>query len=163
MLFDDFHVPSTVIKSGDNKVLEVRGLSFADISELISNHKPDVDKIMQLWETFDKDSIADGDVYEMITGFAFDLLNDAPIIISTIIAMCADCMDKLDRVARLPLSIQIQSLEAIIQLTADDFGGMVPMLGKIANLVIANVPKAVGEQLSRAQAAMSGFNNSTPA
>ncbi len=156
MLFDDFSIPSKVIYSGDRKVMEVRGLSFADISELVNNHKPDVDKILELWNKFDKDDMPEASMYEAMAQFAIELLNTAPAIITNVVAMCADCVDQIDRIARLPLSIQISAIEGIIYLTSEDFGGMKPMLGKIISLIGQNAPKAISEQLNKATQAQNG-------
>lgn len=162
MLFEDFSVPSKIIKSNGRNVIEVRGLSFADLSELVNNHKPDVDKIIDLWKSFDREGLPEEVGYEMMAQFAFEILHKAPGIITNVISICADCPEHADKVARLPLSVQVASIEAIIKLTSDDFGGMKPMMGKIMGIIEQNAPEAVMSQLQKAKMAQSGSSSSTP-
>lgn len=156
MLFDDYHIPSKVITSGDKRVLEVRGLSFADVSELVHNHRADLDTIIKLWGTFDGEDVPEGDITEMMGQFAIEVLHTAPAIVASVISICADCPEQKDRIARLPISILISSIEAIIHLTSDDFGGIMPMAKKIGGMVMANAPKALNAQLQKAQQAKNG-------
>lgn len=159
MLFEDFHIPSQVVCSGDKKVMEVRGLSFIDISTLINYHKSDLTNLIRLWNDFDKES--NDDIQETISQFTFSLLTEAPGIIANLIATCADSRDNVERIARLPISIQLSAVDAIVHLTSDDFGGMKAMLGKIAEYVVANAPNALKEEVAKAMNQSNGFQSNT--
>lgn len=157
MIYEGFSIPTRTIKHNDSPVLEVRGLSFADISELIDHHRDDVDKIIDLWKSFDGDELRDEEFGSLLSKYALELLNSAPGIVANIIATCADCQDKSRWIANLPISIQVRALEEISSLTSEDFGGVKPMLGKIAGLAMANAPKAMRDHL---EALKNASNNS---
>lgn len=149
MLYDDFSIPSRTILSAETKVMEVRGLSFADISGLLDHHREDIDRMIALWKGFDSEEMTQRDASSLLSEYGLQLLHNAPGIVANIIAVCADAPDQVDIIARLPVSVQVQAIEAIVDLTSNDFGGVAPMLGKIAGLAVANAPKAIKNQLEK--------------
>ena len=154
MIYGDFHIPTKTIEHNGTRVMEIRGLSFADISALCNEHRNDLNLVIELWQMFaqeNKAAMATNNFVDTFTEYAIQLLTSAPGLIAKVIAVCADDVDAAEVISRMPISVQINAIEAISTLTANDFGGAKEMLGKIMSLISANVPKEVKEQYGAIQ------------
>lgn len=142
-MIHDFTIPTVTVLYKDQPALEVRGLSFNDISFLVHHHREDVNKLFSLWQKFagKKHFAAIGDA--VLIRYGFELLNEAPGILANVIATGADCHDQVARIERLPASLQIDCLRAIGLLTVEDFGGVKKMLEKVWSTLIAYAPEQV--------------------
>lgn len=117
-------------KKGDMS-FEVRGLSFLDISKLVKVHYDDLEGIFDLYETH-----GGGDLSYIAMGkFAMALINDAPGLVSHIIALGADDEANLEKAQSLPLMAQIDALKAISRLTFSDVEDIKKTIRKVVDLM----------------------------
>lgn len=117
-------------KKGDMS-FEVRGLSFLDISKLVKVHYDDLEGIFDLYETH-----GGGDLSYIAMGkFAMALINDAPGLVSHIIALGADDEANLEKAQSLPLMAQIDALKAISRLTFSDVEDIKKTIRKAVDLM----------------------------
>lgn len=141
----DFTIPTETIKYKDQPVLDVRGLSFNDISYLVNQHREDVQKLVALWDSYSKEDVFETTREAVLIQYGFELLTEAPGILAHIIAVSADNADKdtVMMITRLPATVQIDALKAVGKLTIDDFGGVKKMVETLYQTVLANAPDRV--------------------
>lgn len=135
MSLSDFTPDTEVVtvkraKKGDMS-FEVRGLSFMDISKIVRIHYDDLEGLFDMYETH-----GGGDLSYVAMGkFAMALVNDAPGLVSHIIALAADDEANLEKAQTLPLMAQIDALKAVAKLTFSDVEDIKKMLGKAMELM----------------------------
>ncbi|MGP1665477.1 MAG: phage pre-tape measure protein [Rhodanobacter sp.] len=135
-MLHDFTIPTKTIEYKGSPVLDVRGLSFNDISYLILQHRDDVDKLVTLWDAYSQRGGFSEMKEAVIIQYGFELLREAP-------GMAADAHESFARIAKLPSSVQIDALKAIGNMTIEDFGGAKKMLETLWTTVLAHAPDQV--------------------
>jgi len=142
-LHDDYAAPTTTIKSQGKPVIDVRGLSFVDLSLLINSHRADIEKVWAMYNEFQRKDGGDlvGDA--LVMRYGFELFNEAPGILANIIALGADEKDRITQISRLPATIQIDALVAIFRLTIEDFGGVKKMMATLWETALSFAPEEV--------------------
>lgn len=98
---------------------EVRGLSLDDIGTIFGAHMGDVDKLFKMYE---KDELRATAVSESLK-VAVGIVKDAPAIVGTMIASCADEPEMVDVARKLSVDVQITAIQNIIELTFAESGG----------------------------------------
>ena len=126
MALKDFVIPTKEISFPDGSTFAVRGLSLQDITTLLSRYGSEMEMFFQRYAGNDN-------VNPLAVGM--DLLNQAPALLSTIIALAADEPDGGPIVARYPLNVQQEAIEAIAQLTFDAAGGPKKFIEAVARLI----------------------------
>lgn len=131
MSLADFKPEVVEIQAKGKTLFTVRGLSFFDISKIVRVHYHDLDSLFDLYE-----KTAGQDFTAIATGkFAVNLINDAPGIISHIIALAADEEDQLETVQKLGLMTQYDALLAIGRLTFSDVEEVKKIFAQVVGLV----------------------------
>lgn len=118
----DFVIPTTSVVWGQRvkQSLEVRGMSFQDLTLLFTTHGKTVDKIFTMVEGMNGNSTFD------MKEFGAELLTQAPQVVATMIALATDMPDQA--AARMPFPVQVKILEAIYQMTVEEAGGLTDFL-----------------------------------
>jgi hypothetical protein len=98
----------------------VRGLSLEDITYLVNNHLPDLEKISDLYEQHTQNVFTD----EAMKKLMLRLLSELPAVASEIIACAADAPGEGTKVRKYPAPVQIESLFVIARLTFEEVGGV---------------------------------------
>lgn len=98
----------------------VRGLSLSDVTYLVNNHLPEMEKISDLYEEHKGNVITEAAMKKIM----LRLLTEIPTVASEIIACAADAPGEGHRVMNYPAPVQIESLFAIAQLTFEEVGGV---------------------------------------
>lgn len=142
-LHNDYAAPTTTITSQGKPVIDVRGLSFVDISLLINSHRADMEKLWAMYNEFKRKDGGDlvGDA--LVMRYGFELLNEAPGILANIIALGADEQERIEQISRLPATVQIDSLVAIFKMTIEDFGGVKKMMATLWDTALSFAPEEV--------------------
>jgi hypothetical protein len=105
---------------GDETV-ELRGLSFNDISYLMQSRETDIDKALKFFrEKSETDNIG------------MWLLTNVPTLIVDMICLSADEPDAIDNVSKLPISTQIELVEKVLDATFKDAGGFANFMQLVA-------------------------------
>jgi hypothetical protein len=116
---------------------EVRGVSLPDVAGLIVSHREAVDRIAVLVrarEQFDLDDITA--VIEMLV----DIVRESPFLAADLICNCADEPDAYTFAYRLPLTVQIEALRAIGELTFADAAALKKLLADARILLTGMLP-----------------------
>ena len=149
-LHNDYAAPTATITSQGKPVIDVRGLSFVDISLLINSHRADMEKLWAMYNEFKRKDGGDlvGDA--LVMRYGFELLNEAPGILANIIALGADEQERIEQISRLPATVQIDSLVAIFKMTIEDFGGVKKMMATLWETALSFAPEEVREKAENA-------------
>lgn len=131
MSLSDFQ-PETITVSHRRITLELRGLSFVDISSLMRTHMNDLETLFDMYEQ-EANNISFGNV--AMARYVTRLVSDAPALVSHIIALAADEPEMVNKAAKLPLTLQLDSLKAIGKLTFEEVGGVKKLLEMLNDLV----------------------------
>lgn len=124
------------LPNGDSFV--VRGLSLNDITALVRDH---YDMAAALFDKYV--AAASSEAVDTAIGIkdgnhvrdaVLDALKAAPGLLSDTIAHAADEPDMAGNVARLPLGVQIEAVEAVIRLTLEAEGGLEKLIGTVEKL-----------------------------
>lgn len=120
----DFVIPTEKISwgKGAGQVVEVRGLSFNDFTQLFVKHGKGLDQLFNFIEAGagQLEAAASKDIKTFGSGF----IMRAPELVAQLIAVAADSPDQAPKVAQLPLPVQIKCLEAIYRMTVEEAGGL---------------------------------------
>ncbi len=109
--------------------VELKALSFSNITGLISSHRKELDALFDS-ATSDKDT----DMADML----FDGLSNAPELAVSIIAYSSGQVGEEDIISSIPFPAQIEMLEIIADLTFNEVGGV----GKFLPMVVRIFKKA---------------------
>lgn len=118
MTWTDYKVPTTMIDTGDGQERPVRGLSLDDISELIVNHLDPMMEITALYVQSQKDVLAVTGMTELV----MVAVRTFPDFVSEVISIVTDTPEL--RKARLPVGLQLRVIQASLNLTIQDAGGL---------------------------------------
>lgn len=130
----DFYISTEVIEWGPEKKrnrIEVRGLSFEDFTRLFTEYGKTTDQIFSFIENI---QVNDGKMDFDAKAFGADLIVKAPKAVASLIALAADMPDRATQVARMPLPVQVRTLEAIYRMTVEEAGGLHDFLALVLRI-----------------------------
>lgn len=129
----------TIQLPGDDTFV-VRGLALQDITVLLRSHYDTAARLFDKYVGEAAQTAADAAVPEAKFGpgnmkaVILDALQAAPSMLSDVIAVAADEPELGPQVARLPLGVQVEAIEAIIRLTLEAEGGMEKLIETVEKL-----------------------------
>ena len=115
MSLADFDIAMKDVPLPNGKSFSVRGVSLVDISMLLRNRG---DEIRAFFSKYSADDAAD-----QTSAAGMKLLESAPDLAAELIACAADEPKMVKTALRLPISVQLDALEKIAELTFDAEGG----------------------------------------
>ena len=115
MLKDYIATKRTIAFEGGN--FEVRGVSLPDVAAAITGHREAVDKIATVIRLQDQLNLDD---LTAVIEIMIDVIKESPYLAADIICSCADEPDAYASAFRLPLTVQIEALRTIGELTFAD-------------------------------------------
>ncbi len=115
-------------KAGNEKVLNVRGLSVQDLTTAIRDHKDSLNKAF---------SFAEGRLEEdqNLTEFGMELMEQFPELVALLIALAADMPNRAGEIKHLPAPVQLRLMVAIYELTIEDTGGLQDFLHQVFAII----------------------------
>lgn len=116
----------------------VKGLSLDDINFLIRDWLPEIDSLFKMYENEDLRETAISESAK----FAIGIVQQAPHLVGTLIAVGAEELDMVDIARRLPIPAQVEAIKAIFELTFEEAGGAKKFLDMILSLVQQVRPKS---------------------
>jgi hypothetical protein len=126
MSLKDFVIPIKTIQTPNGASFAVRGLSLNDITTLLNSAEPELRAMFSIFLGVDNKMQA-GDLLST----AIPAMQQFPKLASAMIATAADEPDSVGIVERLPMSTQVEAMEAILQLSFDSEGGPGKFLGTV--------------------------------
>lgn len=125
MALADYKAPKLPVTIANTEI-QVRGLSIADIVNIMQVHLDDLAGVMTIYEN------AGGSLTEEnIMSFGITLCKDAPGLVANIIAVSADEPDQVDQAASLSIMEQIRVLEAVGRMTFTDVNSVKLLAGAV--------------------------------
>lgn len=115
MLKDYVAAKRTILYEGGS--FEVRGVTLPDVAAMISQHREAVDRIATIMRVQDQLGLDD---LVAVTEMMIDVIKESPYLVADIICSCADEPDAYASAFRLPLTIQVEALRTIGELTFAD-------------------------------------------
>lgn len=109
----------------------VRGLALDDITVLLHNKLADLDDLMALYGDHVDDRVA----ITATAQYAIGLVRRSPDLVATIIALAADEPEMESRARRLPLPVQVNIIERIVELTFVEAGGVKKFVESLMQLL----------------------------
>lgn len=126
----------------DNAPLLVRGISLDDITAILGSNLVEVDKIFKMYE---RPEMRDSAIQESLKT-AVTIVKDAPNMVGVLIARCCDEPDLAEIARTLPIDIQIDAIQQIVELSFEESGGAKKFFDKMLVLVKTVRPQARGER-----------------
>lgn len=128
---------------GSDEHIVVRGLSVSDLAWLAQNYGS------PLATAFDRfrdngASVTAEDLTALVTG---DLMIEGPLLVAAVIATAAGLRDNVDGASRLPLSLQLELLTAVGELTFAQEGGSKKVFETVIRMATA-VTQVTGDLLT---------------
>lgn len=125
----DLVIPFETVEFGDKRY-QVRGLGLAQILYIVRQH---LDALTPIYE-----SAASGELFADPTAIAIQMGERFTPVAGTVIACAMGRASAADKVAQLPLSVQIDALDKIVRLTLVAEGG----LEKVMEIVVRAIEGA---------------------
>jgi hypothetical protein len=131
MSLKDFKIASDVVTFRGGS-LELRGLSLNDFSVLMRGYLPELNNLFKLYE----DEATRENAISQSVKFATTLVQETPQMVAQMIVLCADEDQSLLSVAaRLPITVQVECIRKIIELTFEEAGGAKKFLDSLVGMV----------------------------
>ncbi len=121
----------------DGGQIEVRGLTFPDLSQLFEVNR---DAILPIFEKY-RNKPGEQILLEDTGGIIIDFLQAAPVAVTHFICLAADEQDNFNAIAQLPIGAVVQIIERVVDLTFRTNGGA----GNLKAIVERMVRSAVAE------------------
>jgi hypothetical protein len=136
MSLADFTPERQTINYRNKPLMQVRGLSLDDVSVLLRQHLPELEKLYEVA------GVANGGVFARASQDAFMLkiITDLPDLAAKLISMAADEPAASKNAKLLPIPTQIVALQAIIRLTFEDIGGPKGFVALLENVMGRPLP-----------------------
>lgn len=129
----------------DGGEFTVRGISLPDVALLIDMHEGTISTIVELAQSRAEmfNSGDDGLVREAMTDLISSLIRESSILMSNLIAILADEPGTLDQASKLPITVQLEALTRIAELTFRDPASVKKLAADVMRLIRGMVPIAI--------------------
>lgn len=135
MLKDYIAAKRTIAFEGGS--FEVRGVSLPDVAAMITGHREAVDRIATVIRVRDQLNLDD---LTAVIEIMIDVIKESPYLAADIICSCADEPDAYASAFRLPLTVQIEALRTIGELTFADAVALKKLLADARVLMAGMLP-----------------------
>jgi len=127
MPLSTYVVPRIVIPLGGDNSMAVRGINLDDFTFLLPNHFEAMSKVVALYQTHTESVFSS----RAFTDFILAVAKDFPGLLSEVISLSTDEDMAEVRKVKLPMSIQLAALSAILKLTVEEAGGLGNLIGQL--------------------------------
>lgn len=111
---------------------ELRGVSLPDISAAIMEHREAVDRVADILRTQAELNAND---FNSMVEILIDVIRESPYLAAFLICSCADEPDAYSEAFHLPLTVQIEALRAIGELTFSDAEALKKLIADVRGLL----------------------------
>lgn len=143
MSLADFE-PQREVVSFKGGSLTLRGLALDDIAILIRENLTDLDDLLRMYAEDVDDKIA----VAATAQYAVSLVRETPELVARLICLACDEPGLEGKARRLPIPVQINAIQKVIDLTFREAGGVKNFLTSLSNLMADIRPPAAQTGLS---------------
>lgn len=116
---------------------ELRGVSLPDISAAIMEHREAVDRVADILRTQAELNVND---FSSVVEILIDVIRESPYLAAFLICSCADEPDAYSAAFHLPLTVQIEALRTIGELTFSDAEALKKLIADVKGLLAGMRP-----------------------
>lgn len=122
----------------------VRSISLPDVAVLIDVHEYAITAIVEKVSSRrdDFNSQDEEQIKDAVVDILGDLIRESPILVANLIAICADERNAMDSASKLPITVQIEALTKIAELTFTDTASVKKLAADVMRLIRGMVPTA---------------------
>jgi len=113
---------------------ELRGVSLPDISAAIMEHREAVDRVAEILRRTNANDL------DTTVEILIDVIRESPYLAAFLICSCADEPDAYSAAFHLPLTVQIEALRAIGELTFSDAEALKKLIADVRGLLAGMRP-----------------------
>jgi hypothetical protein len=113
---------------------ELRGVSLPDISAAIMEHREAVDRVAEILRRTNADDLT------TTVEILIDVIRESPYLAAFLICSCADEPDAYSAAFHLPLTVQIEALRTIGELTFSDAEALKKLIADVRGLLAGMRP-----------------------
>lgn len=130
MSLKDFVIHKEPVTFRGVVLAEVRGLALNDVTILIRGH---LNELKKLFDLYDNEATRQTAMSEAAR-YAITILQEAPELAATMIALACDEPDQVAKAACLPLPVQVELVRKIIGVTFEEAGGAKKFLDSVVSM-----------------------------
>jgi len=109
---------------------EIRGVSLPDISAAIMEHREAVDRVADILR-----NQAEMNDFDSMIEILIDVIRESPYLAAFLICSCADEPDAYSAAFHLPLTVQVEALRAIGDMTFQDAEALKKLIADVKGLL----------------------------
>jgi hypothetical protein len=113
---------------------EIRGVSLPDISAAIMEHREAVDRVADILRQTNADD------FNTTIEILIDVIRESPYLAAFLICSCADEPDAYSAAFHLPLTVQVEALRVIGELTFSDAEALKKLIADVRGLLAGMRP-----------------------
>jgi hypothetical protein len=113
---------------------EIRGVSLPDISAAIMEHREAVDRVADILRQTKADD------FDTTIAILIDVIRESPYLSAFLICSCADEPDAYSAAFHLPLTVQVEALRTIGELTFSDAEALKKLIADVRGLLAGMRP-----------------------
>lgn len=116
---------------------EVRGVSLPDVAGAILNHREAVDRIATVIRLRDELNLDD---LNAVLEILVDVIKESPYLAADLICSCADEPESYVEAFKLPLTVQVEAIRTIGELTFSDAIALKKLVADVTTLLRGMLP-----------------------
>lgn len=116
----------------DGGEFEVRAVSLSDVAGLISRHQDAVDRVAAILRAQEQFDFTDA---QMTGEILLNVARESPYLVADLISSCADEPEAYEGAFRLPLTVQVDALQKIGEITFADMAALKKFAAGMKNLL----------------------------
>lgn len=134
-LADYTHKKRTVAFDGGE--FEVRAISLPDVAGLVARNEEAIDHVVAVLRVQQELNLTDA---QAVFDILFRLIRESPFLAADLITSCADEPSQFDAAFRLPLTVQVEALQTIADLTFADAAALKKFAADVKRLLTGILP-----------------------
>jgi hypothetical protein len=127
--------------------IELRALSLPDASILVDSHEHAITaiamKIQNRRDLFERPGQDPEALNEIMADLAMELIRESPLLVGNLIALCSDEPAQLTAAIELPITVQIEAISVIAELTFKDIASVKKLIAGVTRMIRGFFPTRI--------------------
>lgn len=121
----------------DGGEFDVRGVSLPDLAGLVDRNQAAIDHVAAVVRAQDELNFSDN---QAVTEIVLDAIRESPYLVADLISSCAEEPEAYQVAFTLPLTVQVEALQAIADLTFTDAAALKNLVAAVKKLLQGMIP-----------------------